>query len=181
MFHIKANTNSGAGRQWRALDIVGCRPGQKQRGPPIQDHGEILGAQSQRSTHHEHGTYTPANCCATQPYSRREELRDDCCGNLTENLDRLWYEDDCSPKPKAGRTYEKKNAELTQSKRTPVGSPWRMSLGKPCKRALPRFVLSRSAHQDMNAVLLPRRDRVLTCKEVHDASYGHDTHVQFPH
>ena len=45
------------------------------------------------------------------------------------------------------RTYEKKNAELTQSNSFPVGSPPSTSSGSPCSRAFPRFVRSRSGKQ----------------------------------
>lgn len=41
-------------------------------------------------------------------------------------------------------TYEKKNAEFTQSNSTPVGSPCKVSCGRPCRRALPRFDLSKT-------------------------------------
>ena len=70
---------------------------------------------------------------------------------------------------------------MTQLKRIPVGSPCRTSWGRPCKRALPRFVLSKSTRRQCRSVSTSELEKTLTCKEVHDARYGHNTHVQLPH
>ena len=78
------------------------------------------------------------------------------------------------------RTYEKKNAELTQSNSFPVGSPPSTSSGSPCSRAFPRFVRSRSGQTEGAFETLPGDSRywVLTCKEVHDARNGHNAPVE---
>lgn len=57
-----------------------------------------------------------------------------------------------SVKNTRGHTYEKKKPELIQSNKFPVGSPPKMSSGKPCSLALPKSDLSRTIDMLMDGL-----------------------------